>query len=407
VSAPSLTAAAPAGFRRVEIVFILGALTAFAPMSIDMYLPSLPTLERYFHASAADVEFTMSTFFVGFSLGQSLYGPLADRFGRKPPLVMGMILYVLASIACAVAPSARELAVFRFLEAIGACSGAVIARAMVRDLFPPEETRRVYSSLLLVMGVAPLVAPLAGAYLLVWFGWQATFWVLGGGGILAVAGAWLRLPESHATRHPLSFAHVFSTYRMLLADRVFLGATLATGFSSSGMFAYITGAPFVFMNLYGVRPERFGWLIALNALAVVGSAQINGRVFHGHRPERLMRNAALVQCFAGALLVAAAVAGVSQLAGVGLPLWMYLASVGFVFPNAVALAMAHHGKHAGMASALLGTIQFSMAAIATIIMGSVNSVTAVPMAAIIGACGVMGVATHLVLFGSERPVPAR
>lgn len=386
----------------MEIVFILGALTAFAPLSIDMYLPSLPTLERLFHASPGDVQLTMSTFFVGFSLGQSLYGPLADRFGRKPPLLLGMLLYVLSSVACAVAPSVQALAVFRLLQAIGACSGAVIARAMVRDLFPPDETRRVYSSLLLVMGVAPLVAPLVGAYLLVWFGWQAAFWLLAGGGVLALAGASVRLPESHSARHPLSFGHVFSTYRMLLADKVFLGATLATGFSSSGMFAYITGAPFVFMNLYGVRPERFGWLIALNALAVVGSAQVNGRVFHGHSPEKLMRSAAVVQCTAGVLLVAAAVAAVSQLAGVGVPLWMYLASVGFVFPNAVALAMGHHGKNAGMASALLGTIQFSMAAVATIVMGSVNSVTAMPMAAIICVCGSLAVVTHLVLLGSGR-----
>ncbi|HEY4364797.1 MAG TPA: Bcr/CflA family multidrug efflux MFS transporter [Bryobacteraceae bacterium] len=390
---------APKGIRRVEIVFILGALTAFAPLSIDMYLPSLPTLERYFHASAGDVQFTMSTFFVGFSAGQSLYGPLADRFGRKPPLLIGMLLYVLASVACALAPSAQMMAAFRLVQAIGACSGAVIARAMVRDLFPPEETRKVYSSLLLVMGVAPLVAPLVGAYLLVWLGWQAAFWLLAGGGVLAVAGAWLRLPESHADRHPLSFSHVFSTYKGLLRDKVFLGATLATGFSSAGMFAYITGAPFVFMNIYGVRPERFGWLIALNALAVVGSAQVNGRVFHGHHPAKLMRNAAFVQCAAGVLLVGAALVRAPQLWGVGAPLWMYLASVGFVFPNAVALAMAHHGRNAGMASALLGTIQFSMAAVATIVMGTVNSSTAMPMAAIIGACGTMAVGTHLWLLG--------
>ena len=173
------------------------------------------------------------------------------------------------------------------------------------------------------------------------------------------------------------------------------------------MFAYITGAPFVFMNLYGVRPERFGWLIALNGLAVMGSAQVNGRVFHGHHPEKLMRNAAMVQCVAGVLLVGAAMMHVSLLAGIGVPLWMYLASVGFVFPNAVALAMAHHGRNAGMASALLGTIQFSMAAVATIIMGTVNSATAMPMAVIIGACGAMGVATHLLLLGRPERPPRR
>jgi MFS transporter, DHA1 family, multidrug resistance protein len=399
MTAPAATTVSPKGFRRLEILVLLGLLTAFAPLSIDMYLPSMPSLQAYFKASEAQVQLTMSTFFVGFALSQSLYGPLVDRFGRKPPLRFGLALFIAASAACALSLSVGALAGFRVFQALGACSGPVIARAMVRDLFAPDETRRVFSALLLVTGIAPLVAPLMGGYLLVWFGWKAIFWTLVGIGAAALAGISIRLPETLHVHHSFSFGHILSTYRGLLADPMFLGATLATGFSSGGMFAYITGSPFVFINLFGVRPEHFGWLFGLNALAIVLSAQVNGRISHRHTPERLMRNAAYVQAIAGAALTAAALSGVGGLVGIAAALLLYLSTIGFVYPNAIALALANHGKVAGMASALLGTIQFSMAAVVTVVMGAIHSTTALPMAAMILVCGVMGVAVHLLFLG--------
>ncbi len=278
---------------------LLGLLTVFAPLSIDMYLPALPALQIYFKASEGAVQLTLASFFVGFSLGQTLYGPLADRFGRKPPLYVGMLVFVVASGACAFAASVQALTMFRLLQSLGACAGSVISRAMVRDLFPPEETRRVYSALILVMGVSPLAAPLLGAYLMTWFGWKSIFLSVMLVGALATVGLHFRLPESLPAARPLSLKYVFATYRGLLADRFFLGASLATGFSSAGMFAYIAGAPFVFINLFGVRPERFGWFFGANAAAVVIGAQINGRLLHGHAPEKVMRVAAFVQAAAG------------------------------------------------------------------------------------------------------------
>ncbi len=396
--ATASTIASPlTGIRRFERIVLLGALTAFAPLSIDMYLPALLTIQKYFGATEGQVQLTLATFFLGFALGQSLYGPVADRFGRKPPLYAGMIIYVLTSLGCALAFSIQALTVMRLLQAVGACAGAVISRAMVRDLFPPEETRKVYSALILVMGVSPMVAPLLGSYFLVLLGWKAIFLSVSAAAALAVVGIYFRLPESLPSARPFSLEYILSTYRGLLADRFFLGSALATGFSSAGMFAYIAGAPFIFINIFGLSAEHFGWLFALNATAVIGSAQVNGRVFHGHAPERLMRSAAFVQCFAGVLLIGAVMSGASQMLWLAIPLFLYLSCIGFVFPNAVAMALANHGNVAGMASALLGTLQFSMAAIATLVLGAISSSTAEPMAVAICLCGLLGVVTHLVL----------
>ena len=385
------------GSRRLELVVLLGVLTAFAPLSIDMYLPALPALETYFKASEGAVQLTLAMFIVGFSLGQTLYGPLTDRFGRKPPLYIGMIVYTVSSGACALAGTVGALTVLRLVQSLGACAGSVISRAMVRDLFPPEETRRVYSALILVMGVSPLLAPLFGAYMLLWFGWKAIFLSVMIVGALATVAMFLRLPETLPDVRPLSFGYVLNTYGRLLKDRFFLGSTLATGFSSAGMFAYIAGSPFVFINLYGVRPDRFSWFFGLNAAAVVIGAQVNGRMLHGHSPEKVMRYAALVQAVAGTMLVAAPLLGMRSLFSIAVPLFLYLSTIGFVFPNAVALALANHGAIAGMASALLGTLQFSMAAIAILVLGAIDSTTAFPMSAMICFCGTMGVAMHLLL----------
>lgn len=383
--------------RRLELVVLLGVLTAFAPLSIDMYLPALPALETYFKASEGAVQLTLALFIVGFSLGQTIYGPLADRFGRKPPLYIGMLVYTLTSGACALAASVGALMALRLLQSLGACAGSVISRAMVRDLFPPEETRRVYSALILVMGVSPLIAPLFGAYMLLWFGWKSIFLSVMTVGALATAGMFLRLPETLPSVRPLSFGYIRSTYRDLLKDRFFLGSTLATGFSSAGMFAYIAGSPFIFINLFGVRPDRFSWLFGINAAAVVIGAQVNGRMLHRQAPEHVMKYAAFVQAASGILLVAVHFAGAESLITLAVPLFLYMCTIGFVFPNAVALALAEHGEVAGMASALLGTIQFSMASISILALGIINSTTAFPMSAIICFCGVMGVAMHLLL----------
>lgn len=388
--------------QRLELVVVLGVLTAFAPLGIDMYLPALPTLATTFSATTAEVQRTLAAFFLGFALGQALYGPVADRFGRKPPLYAGLALFVAASAASALAGSIGALVTLRLVQAIGACAGVVIARAMVRDLFEPQETARVYSALMLVMGVAPILAPLLGGYLLLWFGWRAIFWVLVALGLLSLLLVWLRLPETHdrSTARPLSFQTVLVRYGALLLDRYFLGHALASGLGAAGMFAYIAGSPFVFIELYQVSAKNFGWIFGTNAAGLILASQLNGRIVGRIGADRILRWANLVQAAAGLLLLAMAATGVGGLLGIALPLFVYVGCVGMVSPNGVALAMAPQGQQAGSASALLGTLQFTAAAIAAMAVGAIPSASALPMATVIAACGLLGVVLHRWLVGA-------
>ena len=381
---------------------LLGALQAFAPLSIDMYLPAMPVMETVFHTSAAAVQITMVTFLLGYAVGQSLYGPITDRFGRKPPLYASLLLFIAASAACALAPSIPLISAFRLLQAIGACGGAVMSRAMVRDLFPPQDLRRIFSMLVLVLGVSPVVAPMFGSYLLLWFGWKAAFVAQATLGVACMAGMHFRLPESlgHDARRPLDWDAVTSAYTRLLKDRTFLGASVVCGFSSAGTFAYITSAPFVFISLYKVSTEHFGWLFGAVAAGMVLASQINGRMSHQIPLWRVLRNANLVQLGAGLVLLATVLSGVGGLGGVFLGVFAYVSAQGFVFPNGSAIAMMRHGKIAGTASALLGTNQFLIAAVTTTFLGFLDN-PAVPMAVVIAGCGFAATVLNLLTLGAK------
>jgi len=381
---------------------LLGALQAFAPLSIDMYLPAMPVMETVFHTSAAAVQITMVTFLLGYAVGQSLYGPITDRFGRKPPLYASLLLFIAASAACALAPSIPLISAFRLLQAIGACGGAVMSRAMVRDLFRPQDLRRIFSMLVLVVGVSPVVAPMFGSYLLLWFGWKAAFVAQAALGVACMAGMHFRLPESlgHDARRPLDWDAVTSAYTRLLKDRTFLGASVVCGFSSAGTFAYITSAPFVFISLYKVSTEHFGWLFGAVAAGMVLASQINGRMSQQIPLWRVLRNANLVQLGAGLVLLATVLSGVGGLGGVFLGVFAYVSAQGFVFPNGSAIAMMRHGKIAGTASALLGTNQFLIAAVTTTFLGFLDN-PAVPMAVVIAGCGFAATVLNLLTLGAK------
>lgn len=395
--------AVPAGARRVELIFLLGALTAFAPFSTDMYLSALPTLAHDFASTAAAAERTLTTFFLGFALGQSLIGPLTDRFGRKTPLYVGISVYVLASLGCALAPTIGALAALRFLQALGACAGIVSARAVVRDLFEPRDAIQVLARMLLVMGVAPLLAPLVGGYVLVAFGWKAIFFILAGLGTLALIAVWLRLPETHRAEHVRASLHIggiLKDYGGLLRDRRFVAYGLGAGIANSGIFAYITGSPHVFIELFHVAPQNYGWIFGANVLGLVSVSQINAALMKRHRdPATTLRRAHLIQGVAGLLLLAAAWLRIGGLATLLPPLFCYIALNGAVMPNATALAMVPHAARAGMASALLGSLQFGCAALASLAVGAIQNQTAIPMALVIAACGVIGTTLNLTLAG--------
>lgn len=383
---------------RREIVVMLGMFTALAPLSIDMYLPALPELGRDFAADPARVQSTLASFFLGFALGQAFYGPIADRWGRKPPLYASLVLFVLASAGCALATSIPMLIGLRFLQALGACAGGVIARAMVRDMFEPKEAPRIYASLMLVMGAAPMLAPVAGGAMLTLLGWRSIFWVLAAVGVLGLALVYYRLEESHQRRQGPGggVIGVLLAYGRLLLDRAFMSYTLAGGIAMAGMFAYISGSPFVFIELYGVPAEHFGWFFGANALGFVIVAQVNGRLLQGFDSRRVLRAGQIAQVIFGVVLLINGVFGLGGLAGLAVPLFLFIASLGLIAPSSAALAMAPQGANAGTASALLGTLQFSIAALASSVLGMVQDGTARPMVLVMSGCATAGLAvSHL------------
>jgi DHA1 family bicyclomycin/chloramphenicol resistance-like MFS transporter len=393
-------------FRYFELIVLMGVLQAFAPLSIDMYLPSMPLLEKVFHATTAQVQITLVTFLLGYALGQSLYGPITDRFGRKPPLYFSLALFVFSSVACAVSTSVSALSVFRLLQAVGACGGAVVSRAMVRDLFPPVDLRRIFSMLVLVLGVSPLISPFIGGYLLVWFGWKSIFFTQASLGALTLLAMHFRLAESLAPENArsLHMDHVIAGYAHLLRDRTFLGASLVCGFSSAGMFAYIASAPFVFINMYKLPPQQFGWLFAAIAAGLIGASQVNGRMSHKIALWRVLRVSNLVQLGSGIVVLATAATGFGGLVGIFAPVFVYMCATGFVFPNGNAIAMMRHGNMAGSASALLGMNQFVIAAVTTILLGMIDNSSAMPMAIVIAGCGLAATALNYWTLGARLEV---
>ena len=378
----------------ITLALVLGALSAFGPLSIDMYLPSFGAISRELGASAAQVQRTLAVYFLGLGIGQAFYGPVADRYGRLRPLCFGLSLFVAASAGCALARSIEGLLAWRFAQAIGGCAGLVIARAVVRDRFDERESARVYSLLILVMGVAPILAPLVGGQILLFFGWRVIFWVLAGFGLLCLAGVLVLLRESlpPERRTRGGSAAALRVYAQLLRDRAFMRYNLTGAFVISGMFAYLFGSPFVFMELHGVRPEHFGWLFGLNSLGLITASQLNRALLARVAGGVILSRALCVTAAAGAALLAVAWTGAGGFPALLAPLFVYIASLGFVLPNVAAAALAPQGRHAGSASALLGMVQFGAGALIGTLLGALGAGTALPMAGLIAACGLSALA---------------
>ena len=382
--------------RLGKLTFMLGSLTALGPLSIDMYLPSFQAIARDLTASPAQVQLTLAVFFVALGIGQAFYGPLSDRFGRRRPLCFGLALYVLASAGCALARSIEALVAWRFAQALGGCAGMVIARAVVRDRFDEREAARFFSLLILVTGLAPILAPSIGGQILVFFSWRAIFWTLAGFALVGFITATFVLPESlpPERRTEGGVATALRVYARLLRDRAFMRYALSGALVISGMFAYIFGSPFVFMQIYGVRPERFGWIFGAIALGLISASQLNRVVLARVAGARILSHALVVTAAAGVILLVMAWTGVGGLAGLLGPLFVYIASLGFVLPNVIATALGPQGRNAGTASALLGTLQFGAGATVGALFGVLGDGTAAPMAGLIAACGLSALLVH-------------
>lgn len=374
-----------------HLILLLGAMAAFAPLATDMYLPAFPAIAAGLPAEPAAVQRTVAAFFAGMAAAQPVFGPLADRFGRRPPLLAGLAVFTLASVGCALTRDIGWLTCWRFAEGLGGCAGMVMARAIVRDLAEGAAAIRLMSRLMLVMGLAPIIAPSVGTLLLAVAGWRAVFWLLAAYGALLMLAVALALPETlaPARRHRAGLPGILGTYGRLLADRRFLGHALAGALPMAGMFAYIAGSPFVFMELFGVAPGSYGLCFGLNAFGIMLAAQLNGWLAGRLAPGRLLRATLAVMAGIGlALLVAAGAGSFPAIAGL---LFLYVAGIGICMPLASALAMGPHGRTAGSASALIGTLQFGLGALAGALVGVLHDGTAWPMAGLIAGCGLSAV----------------
>lgn len=388
-----------------RILLILGALSAFGPMAIDFYLPSFPTLAQFFATDVEHVQLSLASYFAGVAFGQLLYGPLADRYGRRVPLLIGVVLFTLASLACALAPSLEWLIAARFAQALGGSAGMVISRAVVRDLCDPLASAKVFSKLMLVMGLAPILAPLGGGLLLQLFGWQSIFYGLMLFSALCLIAVLLWLPETRSAEFaPQPLKGALGRYLMLLRDRLLIGYGLAGGVAMAGMFAYIAASPFVFIELYGVPAEHYGWLFGANAAGFIVTAQFNGWLLRHHGPSYWLQRTVWVYCASTLALLVVAMAQPQQLWPLLIPLFISTASLSCVLPNATACAMAGQGALAGTASALMGSLQFCVAAGTSSLVGVLHDGTARPMAAVIALCGVVTVA---LVVASSRHARAR
>jgi MFS transporter, DHA1 family, multidrug resistance protein len=411
-SPPDNTAPAPRLGGRAQVVLILGALSAFGPLSIDMYLPGLPELGRGLDAPAWAVQLTLTACLAGLALGQIVAGPLSDRFGRRRPLLVGVAAYAVASLLCALAPSVAVLVVLRFAQGIAGAAGIVIARAVVRDMHSGAAAARFFSLLMLVNGLAPILAPVIGGQVLSVTSWRGVFLVLTGVGALLFLATATGLHETlpPAQRHPGGVTETLRTFGRLLADRAFLGHALACGLAFGAMFAYISGSPFVLQDIYGASPQLFSVMFACNALGLVAASQLNRALLRRLEPRAILRAALSVQAL-GALMLLAVVVADSGVWPIVVLLFVVVASLGLVFPNATALALADHPRVAGSASGLLGVMQFIVGAATAPLVGVGGTDTALPMALTIAVLAVGGVVSGTALASRParvpRPAPAR
>ncbi len=383
---------APAG-----LVLLLGALSALAPLSVDMNLPALPRLTAALGTTPDRVQLTLSVFLLGFAAGQLVHGPASDRFGRRPVLLLGLALFAVAGFACAASPSIGWLVACRLAQGLGACAGPVVARAIVRDLFQGAAAARLMSYIALVQGLGPLLAPLLGGYLLLLFGWPAIFVAQGCAAAALLLATWRGLGESLARPDagavsPGGLARNYARFfRSPAAVRY--GAMIALVFA--GMFAYISGSPFVLIEVFGVPSERYGWYFALTALSLMAGALTNGRLVRRVAPDALLRAGVVLVVAGSAAIATCALTARGGVAGIVLPMMLYVFGYGLIVPNATAGALEPHARIAGVASAVLGGVQMAAGALVGYAVNALYARTPVAMAALVAAMGLATAGVYL------------
>lgn len=391
----------PGRGERLRLILILGSMIALGPLTIDMYLPALPTITAEFLTTSATVQLTLTGTLVGLALGQLAIGPLSDALGRKRPLLAGTALHVVASTLCVIAPNIVVLGGLRVLQGVGAAAGAVIALAIVRDLYTGRPAATLLSRLILVMGAAPIIAPTLGGALLAVTSWRGVFAVLAAFGLLLVPIAWLALPETlpPARRRTSGVLGTMRDYGALFHDRTFVGLVVVAGLAMSALLAYVSGSSFVFQGQYGLDQQQFGLLFGAGAVWLIIATQLNPVLLCWFEPRQILLTAISAGAVAGVLLVVVATTSFGGLVGLVGVMWVVLFCTGFALPNAPAVALARHGETAGTAAALLGAAQFGIGAVISPVVGILGN-DALAMGAVVAGGTVLAL---VVLLTVVRP----
>lgn len=366
----------------------MGLLTALGPLAIDMYLPAFPAIANGLSTTPGHVERTLATYLFGLAMAQLFYGPFADRYGRKKPLIAGLLIFIVASIGCAFTTNIEHLTWWRIAQAFGGAAGLVIPRAVIRDNFDTRDASKALSVLLLVMGVTPILAPILGGQVLIFANWRWIFGIMAGCGVVLLVAVVATMRESLKPHRiiPLGFAIIGRNYLALLRHKQFMCYSLAGGFGSAGMFAYIAGSPRIFIEVFDVEPQYFGFFFGVNAAALIIASQVSARLLNRHSPQFLLKRAQI--SFA---LMTLTGLGLTLTGTITLPLLMvclagFMASQGFVNPNAAALALTQQGKRLGVASALMGTLQMLCGATAGLTVSLWQAPSALPLTGTLALC---------------------
>ena len=389
--------------NKTFLILILGMLSAIGPFSIDMYLPGFPAIAADLHTSVAHISLSLSSFFIGISVGQFIYGPLLDRYGRKKPMYIGLILYIVASVGCALAASANMLIALRLIQALGSCVGMVASRAIIRDIFPVDEIAKVFSKLMLVIAVSPIIAPTLGGYIVSEYGWHEVFIVLAIMASLILIAIHFVLPESMQGDATTSLkpSMIIKNYLMVLKTPQFYTYAFTGAIAAAGLYAYIAGSPYVFIEFFKVTEKQYGWIFAGVALGLIAASQVNSLLLKKFSSQQIIPVALFCQMITGAVLFIGSAYGLLNVYSTISLIFLFLSCQGFVFPNTSALSMAPFQKNAGSASALMGGIQMTFGALSSMTVSALSNATAMPMTGVMAFCSLTSVC---ILFIGRRSI---
>lgn len=372
----------------ILLIIILGAIIAVGPLTIDIYLPAFSAIARDFAVSDANVQLSLSTYFIGLAFGQIFYGPIIDRYGKKPPLFFGLILFFITTLLCSFATNINQIIILRFFQAFGACVCTVVPRSIVRDIFSPQESARVFSHLLLVMGVAPIMAPLVGNLLLEAYNWRAIFIFLAIFAVFCLLLSHLKIPETSGFKKDEKISDGLKKYWGILHDKNFVINALIGGFTMSGLFSYITGSPFLYLEFFEMSSRQYGYIFSINSIGFVIASQINAKILKKTPLDIALKRALWMPMIAALALIFIAPI-YPNFYFVTFLFFITLCSCGMIMPNTSALALANQVQRSGSASALLGTIQFILATIASLLISNLHDGSIMPTCVIVGVCSLM------------------